>query len=85
MRTIIKLLIISIILISTGCNQVPIERYCSGIIISKSHKLTGYKIRLKYDGIITNNIYITKYDYERFNIGDTIKCSNETYNLYKLK
>lgn len=83
MKTLIYFLLLSLSLMS--CDKQPIEKYCSGIIIDKyknnSHSSTW--IDIKYNGNIINNIYLYNVDYDKYEIGDTIKCSTADSILYR--
>ena len=83
-----KLLIFLIVALSfTACNNdtpVPIENYCDGIVMEKRNSGWHYKcyVDLKYNGIIIEGVKIYEIDYEKYSIGDTIKCTLETKKLY---
>jgi len=51
--------------------------YCGGqvIRIGRYHGIDYYYIRLRHDGVITKNVRITKYDWERLEVGDFVNCN----------
>jgi len=76
MKTKFILIIILLLVVLSSC-QVPIENYKGSIVIDKEGKTpSGYKIVIQINkkyGAIDRTIYVYKYDYERFKVGDTIK------------
>ena len=76
MKRIRTAFIMLMIVFLSSC-ETPIDNYKGSIVIDKVGKThSGYKMVIqtnrKYEAI-DRTIYVYKYDYERFNIGDTIK------------
>lgn len=78
---IIAVLVLAMLLPFVGCKR-PIDNYKGGIVIEKIHvaENAGYKVGIQYPSKDEKSwpytyikIYVTKYDYNRFNEGDTIK------------
>ena len=78
---IIAVLVLAMLLPFAGCKR-PIDNYKGGIVIEKIHAAenAGYKVGIQYPSKYENSlpytyikIHVTKYDYDRFNEGDTIK------------
>jgi len=67
-------LVLACVLSSCGTKE-PIERYCGGVIVYKGDAPIGDWFELKYDGELTGRIYLHKIDFEKYSIGDTIKCT----------
>ena len=79
------ILFVSIILLTYSCcdcDTYPIEKYCGGIVVKKYEN--SISIDLKINGeFLTKTVH--EYDFNRYNEGDTIKCSEEDKKLYKEK
>ena len=75
-----KLLFLLTAIFLIGCAE-PINRYKGSVIINKKHVFAGYKIASQEEyidnwgnpGVYLYEFYVYKYDYERFELGDTIK------------
>lgn len=56
-----------------SCTPVAIENYCDWVVVYKGYAYSGYFI-FKKDTILSENVYLLEYDYNRYELGDTIKC-----------
>lgn len=76
MKRIRTAFIILMIVFLSSC-EVPIDNYKGSIVLNKSGKTEfGYQMAIQINEkmqVISRTIYVYKYDYERFNVGDTIK------------
>jgi hypothetical protein len=76
MKTKSILIIILLLVVLSSC-QVPIDNYKGSIVIDKSGKTDfGYQMVIQTDRkyeAVARTIYVYKYDFDRFNLGDTIK------------
>ncbi len=76
MRKIKHVLFLLSLLIFCSCrNPVAIEKYCGWIVVYTSASAFGgdYFI-LKKDTALSDNVHLLEYDFDRFNVGDSIKC-----------
>lgn len=76
MKRIRTAFIMLMIVFLSSC-ETPIDNYKGSIVIDKIGKTpSGYKMVIqtnrKYEAI-DRTIYVYKYDFDRFNLGDTIK------------
>jgi hypothetical protein len=74
-RKLISILIymlLSVILIS--CSEKDVCNYNGYQIVVKSDALVGKFFRFRKDGIITGRVYVVEYDWNRYNVGDTLYC-----------
>jgi hypothetical protein len=76
MKRIRTALIMLMIVFLSSC-ETPIDNYKGSIVINKAENTPfGYKMVIRTnrkDIAVDRMIYVYKYDYERFNVGDTIK------------
>ena len=77
-----KSAIVAILLLASCATKEPVEKYCGGVIVYKGDAPVGNWFEIKYNGKITGRVYLYKLDYDKYDVGDTIKCSSADSLLY---
>lgn len=73
----LKGLLLVLMLLLVSCVEEPVDNWKSAIVVDKFVNAVGGKFQLKY--YTKDNewkfayIYVVKYDFDRYHIGDTIK------------
>jgi hypothetical protein len=77
MKNLFYLILLTITL--SGCygpEQDIYTDYCGAQVVFKGKNTDGYHyIRFRYEGKITENIRVVKYDWERLEVGDFVNCN----------
>jgi PBP1b-binding outer membrane lipoprotein LpoB len=70
-----SLTIVALLLLLSGCFQPQdVCQYRGKQIVEKMKDGDVLWIKVRQDGYITTAVYLTEYDWNRFNLGDTIHC-----------
>lgn len=71
-----KLLLLTLVILLCGCQR-PIDKYKGAIILEKKGvTAVGFKVAIQKgfgDEACTFDVFVYEYDYNRYNVGDTIK------------
>jgi len=77
MKNLFYLIVLTITM--SGCygpEQDIYTDYCGAQIVDKGHPVSYYwYFRLRHDGVITENVRVTQYDWERLEVGDFVNCN----------
>jgi hypothetical protein len=71
---IIKNIIIIMVILVTSCTEQDVCNYNGGQIVDKEQDAFGIYFRFRKDGTITQRIYVVEYDWNKYNVGDTLYC-----------
>lgn len=77
MKKITLILLLSLGILVTSCYEEPIENYRRCVVVDKNVQGKPWFKLKKWNGndgrYNFKVVYVVKYDYDRYNIGDTIK------------
>ena len=74
-----KLLIV--LLLCSCATRSSICRYDGLQIVEKDSPSIGPYIILRTEDGLTNRVYLTQYDYDLYEVGDTVNCNKSKYEL----
>lgn len=58
----------------TSCTEQDVCNYNGNQIIEKAEAPVGKWFRFRKDGEITGRVYVVEYDWNKYNVGDTLYC-----------